>query len=75
MVHDGAMDDTSNRAPDDLNDDELIAFIHDQTKLVQMEFDSLQADGDRASYDERTAQLDNANKIAEQRGLEVPRRA
>ncbi|WP_457536573.1 hypothetical protein [Williamsia sp. R60] len=69
------MDDNSNRAPDELNDDELIALIHDQTKLVQMEFDSLQADGDRASYDERIAQLDNANKIAEQRGLEVPRRA
>ncbi|PHV65947.1 hypothetical protein [Williamsia muralis] len=69
------MDDTSNRAPDDLNDDELISFIHDQTKLVQMEFDSLQANGDRTSYDERIAQLDNANKIAEQRGLEVPRRA
>ena len=69
------MDDTTNRAPDDLNNDELIAFIHDQTKLVQMEFDSLQADGDRTSYDERIAQLDNANKSAEQRGLEVPRRA
>lgn len=69
------MDDTTNRAPDDLNNDELIAFIHDQTKLVQMEFDSLQADGDRASYDERIAQLNNANKLAEQRGLEVPRRA
>ena len=69
------MDDNSNRAPDGLNDDELIVFIHDQTKLVQMEFDSLLADSDRTSYDERIAQLDKANRIAEQRGLDVPRRA
>ena len=69
------MDDNSNRAPDGLNDDELIVFIHDQTKLVQMEFDSLLADSDRTSYDKRIAQLDKANRIAEQRGLDVPRRA
>jgi hypothetical protein len=69
------MDDYSNREPNDLTDDELIDFIHEQTKLVQMEFDSLQADGDRASYDARIAQLDSANKVAENRGLEVPRRS
>jgi hypothetical protein len=69
------MDDHTSHGPDDLADDELIDFIHDRTKLVQMEFDSLQADGDRGPYEARIAELDHANKVAENRGLDVPRRA
>jgi hypothetical protein len=69
------MADHTSSTPDDLTDDELIDFILDRTKLVQMEFDSLQADGDRGPYEARIAELDHANKVAETRGLEVPRRA
>jgi hypothetical protein len=55
-----------------MNPDELVEYIRELRGVVQAEFDSLTPDGDNASYDARRADLDAANQVAQDRGIDVP---